>query len=137
MALEINGLALSKNLDFEAAALVFFYLGAELKMFELRARAEKLKTETVWQDLARVEFIQELNRLQASLTADALNYFTRDSDPQAVLEIWSRKNVAVIKRYNTALDRMRFTEGIELAIFPVILRKLNDFKRSSDSGEPD
>ena len=129
MAPDISSLALPRNLPFEPVTLLFFYLGANLRLFQIRAQAEKLVTKTLWQDLARVEFIQELNRLQASLTGEALGFFKPGDDPAVVVEAWARNNVASLGEYRAALEKMRFTGAVELAMFPIILQKLRNFQR--------
>ena len=125
--LELSQLALERSVDMNLVIELFFLLDSTLKIDLLRHNADTLATDNVWQDRARVDFIQELNRLQTELTSSALDYYKAGDNIEVVVEKWLNAKANTMDQYQDVYEKMKFTENNELAMLSVVLSKLRNF----------
>ena len=125
--LELGKLAKEYAVGIELVIKLFFLIGSQLKIHTLRYNADTLSTDNVWQDRARVEFIQELNRLQTVLTSNALRYYQPGDEITKSVELWLNDNSNNYSQYQDVYEKMKFTETNELAMLSVVLSKLRLF----------
>jgi glutamate dehydrogenase len=125
--LELSQLALQRAVDINLVIKLFFQLDSALKIHTLRYKVDKLTTDNVWQDRARVDFVQDLNQLQTALTSNALDYYKTGDEVAKVVELWLNDNANTFRQYQDVYDKMKFTEINELAMLSVVLSKLRKF----------
>jgi glutamate dehydrogenase len=127
ISLELTQLTRERSVDISLVIELFFQLDSSLKIHSLRSNADELKTDNVWQDRARVEFVQELNQLQTALTASALDFYKKGDDPAKTVDHWLQANAVTYNQYLDVYKKMQFTETNELAMLSVVLNKLKVF----------
>ena len=127
MTLELSQLAVQKSVDISVIIRLFFTIGSKLNIHTLRNNADMLATDNVWQDHARVDFIQELNSQQTRLTGMALAHAGRTDRVEDVVEKWLAHNKPALEQYRDIYEKMKYTESNELATLVVVLNKLRNF----------
>jgi glutamate dehydrogenase len=125
--LEISQLAQQRAIDVNLIIKLFFLLDSTLEIHTLRKNVDTLTTDNIWQDRARVDFIQDLHQLQTVLTSNALDYYKSGIKMETVVELWLNDNINAYKQYQDVCEKMKFTEVNELAVLSVVLSKLRKF----------
>lgn len=127
ISLELSQLSQKRAIDINLVIKLFFLLDAKLEIHALRKNIDTLTTDNVWQDRARVEFIQDLHQLQTALTSSCLDYYKTNTKVETVVEHWLNDNINAYEQYQDVCEKMKFTEVNELAMLSVVLSKLRKF----------
>ena len=121
-SLEIADLAESCGQPLDRAARVYFGVGAQFALDEMRVAARRLLGETVWQKQAVEATIDDLFALQADLTARILrSEYAAGADPLAA---WSRAHTAELAAAEPLIRELRAATTPDLAMLVVAGRQL-------------
>jgi glutamate dehydrogenase len=121
-ALEIADLAESCGQPLERAARVYYGVGTQFALDEMRVAARRLRAETIWQKQAVEATIDDLFALQADLTARILrSKYAAEQDPLAA---WLRAHAAELGPAEPLIRELRATTTPDLAMLVVASRQL-------------
>jgi glutamate dehydrogenase len=121
-ALDIADLAESCGQPLDRAARVYFGVGAQFALDEMRVAARRLHGETVWQKQAVEATIDDLFALQSDLTARILrSEYAAEPDPLAA---WSRAHTAELAPAEPLIHELRAATTPDLAMLVVAGRQL-------------
>jgi glutamate dehydrogenase len=121
-ALEIAALAEAGGRPLDAAARIYYGLGARFALDEMRAAARRLPTRTNWQRLAAEATIDDIFALQNELAARILGDPAAEApDPLAA---WAAGRAAALGPIEAFARELRATQTPDLAMLVVALRQL-------------
>ena len=121
-ALDIADLAERSGQELDRAARVYYGVGAEFALDEMRAAARRLRAETPWQKEAVEATIDDLFMLQTDLAARILaSSGSTESDPIAA---WSATHAAILVPAEPLIRELRATTSPDLAMLVVAGRQL-------------
>jgi glutamate dehydrogenase len=121
-ALEIADLAERSGQPLERAAQVYYEVGAQFALDEMRGAARRLSTETVWQKQAVEAVVDDLFSLQADLAQHVLRSdCALQPDPLAA---WSAAQWATLVSVEPLIRELRATAIPDLAMLVVVGRQL-------------
>ncbi len=122
-ALEIADLAERSAQELDQAARVYYAVGAQFALDEMRTAARRLRAETPWQKQAVEATIDDLFTLQTDLAARILasSSSTKPEDPIAA---WSAAHAAALAPAEPLLRELRAAAAPDLAMLVVAGRQL-------------
>jgi glutamate dehydrogenase len=122
-ALDIADLAERSGQDLKQAARVYYAVGAQFALDEMRIAARRLRAETPWQKQAVEATIDDFFALQTDLAARILANCssTRPEDPVAA---WSAAHAAALAPAEPLIRELRVTATPDLAMLVVAGRQL-------------
>ena len=122
-ALDIADLAERSGQELDQAARVYYAVGAQFALDEMRIAARRLRAETPWQKQAVEATIDDLFALQTDLAARILasGSSTQPEDPIAA---WSAAHAAALAPAEPLLRELRVTATPDLAMLVVAGRQL-------------
>jgi glutamate dehydrogenase len=121
-ALDIADLAECSGQLLDRAARVYYGLGSQFALDEMRAAALRLPAETAWQKQAVEAITEDLFALQADLTARMLaGEYSTEADPLAA---WSAAHEAALGTTEPLLREVRGAPTPDLAMLIVVGRQL-------------
>ena len=121
-ALEIADLAESCGQPLDRAARVYYGVGAQFAIDEMRVAARRLRAETVWQKQAVEATVDDLFALQADLTARILKSDCgAQPDP---LTAWSALRTRELAPAEPLIRELRAATTPDLAMLVVAARQL-------------
>jgi glutamate dehydrogenase len=121
-ALDIAELAERSGQPLDRAARVYYGLGTQFALDEMRAAARRLRAETPWQKQAVEATIDDLLGLHAGLAERVLSRDTAaQSDPLAA---WSAAHEAELRPMEPLVRELRATTTPDLAMLVVASRQL-------------
>ncbi len=122
-ALDIADLAERSGQELYQAARVYYAVGAQFALDEMRIAARRLRTETPWQKQAVEATIDDLFALQTDLATRILASCssTQSEDPIAA---WSAAHAAALAPAEPLIRELRVTTTPDLAMLVVASRQL-------------
>jgi glutamate dehydrogenase len=121
-ALDIADLAERSGQELDRAARVYYGVGAQFALDEMRVAARRLRAETPWQKQAVEATIDDLFALQTDLAARILaSSCSAQSDPIAA---WSAAHAAALAPTEPLIRELRVTATPDLAMLVVAGRQL-------------
>ncbi len=122
-ALDVADLAERSGQELDRAARVYYAVGAQFALDEMRVAARRLRAETPWQKQAVEATIDDLFALQTDLAARILacGSSTQPEDPIAV---WSAAHAAALSPAEPLIRELRVTASPDLAMLVVAARQL-------------
>jgi len=122
-ALDVADLAERSGQELDQAARVYYAVGAQFALDEMRIAARRLRAETPWQKQAVEATIDDLFALQTDLAARILasSSSTQPGDPTAA---WSAAHSAALAPAEPLLRELRVTGTPDLAMLVVAGRQL-------------
>jgi glutamate dehydrogenase len=122
-ALDIADLAERSGQELDQAARVYYAVGAQFALDEMRIAARRLRAETPWQKQAVEATIDDLFALQTDLAARILasSSSARPEDPIAA---WSAAHAAALAPTEPLIRELRVTATPDLAMLVVVSRQL-------------
>ena len=122
-ALDIADLAERSGQELDQAARVYYAVGAQFALDEMRIAARRLRAETPWQKQAVEATIDDLFALQTDLAARILasSSSTQQEDPIAS---WSAAHAATLAPAEPLIRELRVTAAPDLAMLVVASRQL-------------
>jgi glutamate dehydrogenase len=121
-ALDIAELAERSARPLDRAARIYYGVGAQFALDEMRAAARRLPAETQWQKLAVEAMIDDLFALQADLAARVLaSDCAANPDP---LGAWSAANAGSLALAEALARELRAATTPDLAVLVVASRQL-------------
>ena len=106
----------------EAAARIYFQLGAKLSIDWLRRAVEGVKADTDWQKLALAAVVGDLNALQAEAASTALS--ATNGDAGVAVESWTNFRRHGLQRIDALITDVKAGPSIDLAALTVVGREL-------------
>ncbi len=136
-SLDIVEAALRHDFDVSDMARVYYALGMRLDLNWLRDQMNAYQTETVWDELGRSSFRDDLDRAQRKLGVSVLlikdeagKEENKEMAIAARLEAWLAHHHSMITRWSDMLNELRATQGNEFVSYSVVLRELSDFAQT-------
>jgi glutamate dehydrogenase len=121
-ALDIADLAERSGQELDRAARVYYGVGAQFALDEMRVAARRLRAETPWQKQAVEATIDDLFALQTDLAARILaSSSSAQPDPIAT---WSAAHTAALAPAEPLIRELRVTASPDLAMLVVAGRQL-------------
>jgi glutamate dehydrogenase len=121
-ALDIADLTERSGQELDRAARVYYGVGAQFALDEMRAAARRLRAETPWQKEAVEATIDDLFMLQTDLAARILaSSSSSEPDPIAA---WSAVHAAILAPAEPLIRELRVTTSPDLAMLVVAGRQL-------------
>ena len=122
-ALDIADLAERSGQELDQAARVYYAVGAQFALDEMRIAARRLRAETPWQKQAVEATIDDLFALQTDLAARILASST-STQPEDPIAAWSTAHAAALAPAEPLLRELRVTATPDLAMLVVAGRQL-------------
>jgi glutamate dehydrogenase len=119
-ALDIADLAERSGQELDQAARVYYAVGAQFALDEMRIVARRLRAETPWQKQAVEATIDDLFALQTDLAARIL----ASSSSEDPIGAWSAAHAAALAPAEPLLRELRVTATPDLAMLVVASRQL-------------
>jgi glutamate dehydrogenase len=121
-ALDVGELAERSAQPFDRAARIYYGVGVQFALDEMRAAASRLPAETPWQKLAVEAMVDDLFVLQADLSTRVLaSDCAAKPDP---LVAWSAANAASLAPSEALVRELRAASTPDLAMLVVACRQL-------------
>jgi len=121
-ALDIADLAERSGKELDLAAWVYYGVGVQFALDEMRVAASRLRAETPWQKQAVEATIDDLFGLQTDLATHVLaTGYSAQSDPIAA---WSAAHAAALAPAEPLIRELRVTATPDLAMLVVASRQL-------------
>jgi glutamate dehydrogenase len=121
-ALDIAGLAARSGQPLDRAARIYYGVGAQFALDEMRAAAYRLRTETPWQKQAIEATVDDFFALQSDLAARILaSRCAAQPDPLAA---WSAARPATLAAIEPLISELRAAATPDLAMLVVAGRQL-------------
>jgi len=121
-ALDIAALADHAGQPLDRAARIYYEVGTQFALDEMRAAARRLPAETPWQKLAADAMIDDVFTLQADLAARILA--SDCAAEPAPLVAWSAANAAALVPAEALARELRAAATPDLAMLVVVSRQL-------------
>ncbi|WP_395497291.1 NAD-glutamate dehydrogenase [Rickettsiella endosymbiont of Litargus connexus] len=123
--LDIIDAAQKNNLALQDVAGLYFMVGERFGFTWLRSQIMKIIIETLWDNLARVILLNDLDTQQRHLTVVILHcVIDKQVNNEICLEQWETDNQGFIKRWEQFLADLRSTGELKLMMFSVVIREL-------------
>jgi glutamate dehydrogenase len=122
-ALEIADLAERSGQELDQAARVYYAVGAQFALDEMRIAARRLRAETPWQKQAVEATIDDLFALQTDLAARILASSSA-AQPEDPIAAWSAAHAAALAPAEPLIRELRVTATPDLAMLVVAGRQL-------------
>ena len=122
-ALDIADLAERSGQELDQAARVYYAVGAQFALDEMRIAARRLRAETPWQKQAVEATIDDLFALQADLAARILAS-SSSTQPEDPIAAWSAAHAAALAPAEPLVRELRVTASPDLAMLVVASRQL-------------
>jgi glutamate dehydrogenase len=123
-AFDIVRIAEPASLPIERTGALYFAVGARFGLDWLRAAAAASVAGGRWSKLAFRSLLDEIDAIQGGLAASAIAGGLDGADPAAVLERWSERRKAPVKRADEVIADIRATGRVDLAMLAVAARQL-------------
>jgi glutamate dehydrogenase len=121
---EVVSLALAAGVPVEKVARVYWALGERFALDWLRAAAGQVKIESPWQRAALEVQLDDLGRLQAAITRQALAEAAADADWRATVDGWAQARPAEVQRVCRLVEELRAAGILDLAMLTLALNAL-------------
>ena len=122
-ALDVADLAEHSGQELDQAARVYYAVGAQFALDEMRVAARRLRAETPWQKQAVEATIDDLFVLQTDLAARILAS-SSSIQPEDPIAAWSAAHAAALAPAEPLLRELRVTAAPDLAMLVVAGRQL-------------
>ncbi len=122
-ALDIADLAERSGQELDQAARVYYSVGTQFALDEMRMAARRLRAETPWQKQAVEATIDDLFALQTDLAARILGSST-STQPEDPIAAWSAAHAAALTHAEPLIRELRVTATPDLAMLIVAGRQL-------------
>jgi glutamate dehydrogenase len=122
-ALDIADLAERSGRELDRAARVYYAVGAQFALDEMRVAARRLRAETPWQKQAVEATIDDLFALQTDLAARILTS-SSSIQPENPIAAWSAAHAAALAPTEPLIRELRVTATPDLAMLVVATRQL-------------
>jgi glutamate dehydrogenase len=122
-ALDIADLAERSGQELDQAARVYYGVGAQFALDEMRVAARRLRAETPWQKQAVEATIDDLFALQTDLAARILASGS-GAQPEDSIAAWSSAHAAPLAPAEPLIRELRVTATPDLAMLVVASRQL-------------
>jgi glutamate dehydrogenase len=122
-ALDVADLAERSGQELDQAARVYYAVGAQFALDEMRIAARRLRAETPWQKQAVEATIDDLFALQTDLAARILAS-SGSTQPEDAIGAWSAAHAAALAPAEPLLRELRVTATPDLAMLVVAGRQL-------------
>jgi glutamate dehydrogenase len=119
-ALDVADLAERSGQELKQAARVYYAVGAQFALDEMRIAARRLRAETPWQKQAVEATIDDLFALQTDLAARIL----ASSSSEDPIGAWSAAHAAALAPAEPLIRELRVTATPDLAMLVVASRQL-------------
>jgi glutamate dehydrogenase len=121
--LDIADLAERSEQELDRAARVYYGVGAQFALDEMRIAARRLRAETPWQKQAVEATIDDLFALQTDLAARILAS-SSSTQPEDPIAAWSAAHAAALAPAEPLLRELRVAAAPDLAMLVVATRQL-------------
>ncbi len=122
-ALDVADLAERSGQELDQAARVYYAVGAQFALDEMRIAARRLRAETPWQKQAVEATIDDLFALQTDLAARILAS-SSSTQPQDPIAAWSAAHATALAPAEPLIRELRVTASPDLAMLVVAGRQL-------------
>jgi glutamate dehydrogenase len=122
-ALDVADLAERSGQELDQAARVYYAVGAQFALDEMRIAARRLRAETPWQKQAVEATIDDLFALQTDLAARILAS-SSSTQPEDPIAAWSAAHAAALAPAEPLLRELRVAAAPDLAMLVVAGRQL-------------
>jgi glutamate dehydrogenase len=123
-ALDITEVAEATQRKLQDVAAVYAAVGERLGLARLKQQIEALAADGHWPGLAKTALAEELADLQRAITLEAVGHGSGDC--AQLLESWSARNAAPLKRAQRLLAELGEAKSADLAMLSVALRELRN-----------
>lgn len=123
----------SSNLPLPSVSDTYFALSAYLDVYWLRVQLRDHVADTHWQELARKSQLDDLYRILGLLTRDVLRVSAGIGQPAQRIQKWHEVNAIAVDRYLHMSQELRAVEHLDLAMFTVALRELQNLHQACSS----
>ncbi len=132
--LDIIDAAQKNNLTLPDVATLYFMVGERFSFTWLRSQIMKITIETLWDNLARVILLEDLDKQQRRLTVIILQCVVdKQGNNEICLEQWEAANQDLIKRWERFLADLRSSGELKLMMFSVVTRELVSMVNASNA----
>ncbi|HEY5717198.1 MAG TPA: NAD-glutamate dehydrogenase [Motiliproteus sp.] len=116
----------ASELDHQVAqvAPLYFRLGEQLNLPWLDRQIRTYPASSHWQALARNGYRDELDAQQRAITLSALRDLPPDTPSEQVIELWSQRHAAFLRRWQHLLTAMQASPSVDCALFSVAINVL-------------
>lgn len=128
---DIVRLAGRRRLAVTDVARLYFAVGARFRLGRLRAAADKLATETHWQNMAVAALVEEIYGHQRALTSQILDFSGNVTDPEKAIGMWAAGHGAAIAQAEQLLTELWATEVNDISMIAVAGRQLRTLAEAS------
>lgn len=134
-ALDIAQSASHYKLPLSDLAKAYYGLGETLRLNWLRESMSNYSVQTLWDELARAGFRDDLDRVQGKLAAKLLSSKLKEMQgAESIAEkisIWIKRCRFLSERWYHLLDDMQNSDRVDYVTYSVVLRELFDFAQSA------
>jgi glutamate dehydrogenase len=120
--------------DQTAVMETYFRLGSRLQLNWLRDRIIELPRENRWQALARAALRDDLYSLHRALTQEVLDDGGKQTDSDAAIDAWWKRNDDAIERCLGMLGDIKASRSYDTTTLPVALREVRNLIRGNLAG---
>jgi glutamate dehydrogenase len=125
-AMDVVDVAAATGGSVDEAAAVYFALSDRLRFHWLRRRVGDLPRDDRWRTLARAALRDDLDALQAALTAEILRDTPEGSDAAGRVEEWAEANRAAVERALRVLTDVEAAGAYDISTLSVALREIRN-----------
>jgi glutamate dehydrogenase len=122
-AVDIADLAERSGQELDQAARIYYAVGAQFALDEMRVAARRLRAETPWEKQAVEATIDDLFALQTDLAARILAS-SSSGQPEDPIAVWSAAHAAALTPAEPLIRELRVTAAPDLAMLVVAARQL-------------
>lgn len=134
-ALDIAQSASHYKLPLIDLAKTFYALGETLRLNWLRESMNNYSVQTLWDELARAGFRDDLDRVQGKLAAKLLLSKSKDMQSAETISekitIWIKRSRFISERWQHLLNDMQNSDRVDFVTYSVVLRELFDFSQNA------
>ncbi|HEY3487052.1 MAG TPA: NAD-glutamate dehydrogenase, partial [Gammaproteobacteria bacterium] len=122
-----------RKLPAGAVMETYFSLSAYLDIFWLRVKMREYKVNTHWDDLARKALIDDLYKVLGALTREVLKVGRANDGAAERIAAWHELNRSAVERSRKTLLDMKTMEHLDLSMFAVSVRELQNLQLASSA----
>jgi glutamate dehydrogenase len=113
-------------------ARVYYMVGSRFRLGRLRAAAERMDSESHWQQLAIAALIEEIYAHQLALTNRVIDHAGVKGDATKAVEGWIAAHPALVDPTEQLLNELWATEVNDLSMIAVASRQFRAMTQGSD-----
>lgn len=122
--LNVIDVATNNHFDLLTTAKIYFAAGERAHLVWFRDQIANDSREGHWNTLARLTLRDELDLSQRTLTIAIMNHNKKESDPDKLMDSWTKANERLLKRWDNILSLVHASTNIDYTVFFIAIKEL-------------